>query len=226
MKKKIALTVSGVVVIAAIAAMLVFVLTGKDDLKVELPNLIGTWKVAVSVNSGKAVLVDNDYMVFNDKSVSVYREGSVYAESSYTLDETLSLDLKDISRKYTLNKFTDNYIVLYESKDVYMELIRYANADMSECVIESSLITDRWDVAFRKSDVVIAEEYLVFDNGIMADYRNGSLTPVMELEYVWDGNRLCVKKLGKEWVLNPIADNVIALIETDTCLIWELHKHN
>lgn len=226
MKKTIVLTVSGVAAIAAIAAMLVFVLTGKDDLKAELPNLIGTWKVVVGVNAGKAALVDNDYMVFSEKSVSAYREGSVYVESGYTLDETLTLDLKDISRKYTLNKFTDNYIVLYESKDVYMELIRYANADMSECVIDSSLITDRWDVAFRKSDVVIADEYLVFDNGIMTDYRNGSLNPVMELEYLWDGNRLSVKRLGKEWVLCPIADNVIALIESDTCSIWELHKHN
>ena len=226
MKKTIVLIVSGVVVIAAIAVMLVFVLTGKDDLKVELPNLIGTWKVAVSVNAGKAALVDNDYIVFNEKSVSAYREGSVYAESSYTLDETLTLYLNDISRKYTLNKFTDNYIGLYESKDVYIELIRYPNADMSECIIESSLITDRWDVAFRKSDVVIADEYIVFDNGIMADYRNGSSKPAMELEYVWDGNRLSVKKLGKEWVLNPIADNVVALIESDTGMSWELHKHN
>lgn len=226
MKKTISLIVSGVVVIAAIAAMLVFVLTGKDDLKVELPNLIGTWKVAVSVNAGKAALVDNDYMVFNEKSVSAYREGSVYAESSYTLDETLTLDLKDISRKYTLNKFTDNYIVLYQSKDVYMELIRYANADMSECVIESSLISGRWYVAFRKSDTAIADEYLVFDNGIMTDYRNGSLKPVMELEYVWNGNRLSVKKLDREWIISPIADNVVALIESDTCLIWEIHKHN
>lgn len=229
MKKKAPFIVCGVVVIVAIIAMAVFVFSGNNDVTVEPVNMEGTWKVAVYVNNGNVSIIDNEYMVFGADSVSDYRDSTTeaYATSSYTIDASQQLALPDISRNYSIEKYTENYVRLYEGQDVYMELIRYGNADMSPLDVDTAAFEGKWSITYRNTDNVYAGAYMVFENGTAAQYSAGSSDPVATSDFTWqDGNHLIVDGWGKDLVLYPVSDDTVIMVElaTDNGFIWEFQR--
>lgn len=234
MKKRL-FVIGALVVVAALAGMLYFVFSGDelaDNTASAVPNMSGTWKVAANVQSGNTVLPEKEFFVFTDTSADGFRDDTekAYASSSYTLKPTAEygryeLAFSDIGRKYSMAVVTDNYVRLYETSAAYMELIRYANSDMSDNEYSRDMIEDHWVVAYRNTSEQIAEEKLHFVDGILHDYRNGSPDPVASVPYYWnDAGHICVDALGAEMICCPLSDDVIMLIEVGTGYIWELHK--
>lgn len=227
MKKKSIYITCGIFITIAIVAMFVFIFGGENTFDSEKIDVEGTWKVATYINSENITLVDDEYMVFDLEKATNYRNGAVYLESRYLMEDNSTIKLKDINCEYRVEKYTDNYIRLYENKNVYMDLIKCFDADLSEKVIDTSIVSGRWNVIYRQTDQVIVDEYLVFEDEVMSDYRNGEVVPVLVSDYSWQyGNHLIAESLGKDMVLNIISDNIIILIETDTGYIMELHKAN
>lgn len=230
MKKKMPWIICGGVVVMAIIAMLVFVFSGNGDTTSEKLNVEGTWKVAVYVDNGTISIIDTEYMIFDSENASDYRDNITepFAVSKYTIDD-MSMNLPDISRKYTIKKFTDNYIRLYEHADTYMELIRYYHTDMSPIDFDTSAFEGKWSIIYRNTDNVYAGDYMVFDNGIASQYIGGSNEPTATSTYSWQSdNHLLVSRWSKEMVVYPVSEDTVIMVELDTDkgFIWELKKSN
>jgi len=211
-----------------LCGMVLFVFSGEEAQTLQTPALEGTWKVAAK---GKAsVLSEDEYIVFEGDTAVNYRSGSPYASSAYTLKDAkdgnhFKLTLGDLNRGYTLLALTENYIRLYESKDVYMDLVRYADAQMRPLPIEQGLEAGAWDVAYRATDKQGLREQLVFEAGKLYVYRNGAQETAMTAAYTMDADGLLlVPELGKQMQCVPLTDDVLFLVETDTGMIWELHR--
>ena len=231
-KKNLLFVVGGIFVVAALAAMLFFVLSGKDSAEPagETVKLDGAWKVAAYVQSGTTNFPEQEYFVFANETAKAFREGKSdpYAVSAYTFTAAAypnwELNLPDISRKYTVSVITDNYIRFYESNSVYMDLIRYANQDLSDLTFTQDVILGKWDVAYRNTAEVIADEKLKFENGTLEDYRNGGAEPAASVPYYWDENGcLCVDAMNMKMQCYPLAEDVVMLVEVATGYVWELH---
>lgn len=233
-RKKLLFTVGGIFTVVALATMLLFVFSG-DEIT-NTPNTVtidldGTWKVAAYFQAGSTNLPDREYFVFTDDSATAYRSGESqpYATSSYELTAefypNLELSFPDISRKYAVSVVTDNYIRLYESSSVYMELIRYANDDLSDLNFSEDVVVGSWNVVYRNTAEVISEEKIYFEDGILNDYRNGSSDPVASVPYYWNEKGcLCVDDLGAEMLCYPLSKDVIFFVEISTGYVWELHS--
>lgn len=227
MKKKLPFIISGVVIVIIIAAMVIFAFTGRDDVSDELPNVEGVWKVAVRVSSGNVSVIDNEYIIFNSDTASCYRDGEVFAESGFTLDTRLQMNLPDIGQKYSVVRYTDNYIRLDEGENTYMDLIRYGSFSMDSIDFDTATFDGTWNIAFRKTDRIYAGDYMVFENGTAVQYSGGTSGPVATSTYSWqDGNHLLVDTWLKELVVYPVSDSIVMMVElsTDTGYIWELQR--
>lgn len=224
MKRKSVYLICGIILVAAIAALLAFVFSGGDTTENGKFDIAGTWRVVTYVKGGTATLIDNEFIVFADGQVKDYRDGGAepYVSSSYSVDSAMTLEMPEISKKYTVDKRSDNHIRLYESAEIYMYLIRYPNADMSKVTIDPAIVTGKWNVVYRDIDRPIPNEYLVFENGQMHDYRESAETPAATMDYVWNGNQIVIDAINKTMTLHIISSTEIAFIETDTGFIWEL----
>lgn len=228
MKKKVLFTICGVVVIVAIVSMLIFVMTGKNDTIAKTINVEGTWKVAVYVNNNSVSIVDNEYMVFDADTVRDFRDNTTvpFVTSAYTIDSNLLMELLDISRKYSIEKKTDNYIRLYESQDTYLELIKYQNSDMSMISVEDNILEGRWNIEYRNTSNVYAGDYMTFENGNVSQYKAGDSKPVATSDFSVRNGHLIVEGWGKDMVIYPVSDDSIMMVEltTDNGFIWEFKK--
>lgn len=233
MKKKNLLFIAGGIFIAvALTAMLLFVFSGDDN---EVPEAVsikldGAWKVVAYIQAGATSIPDQEYFVFTGETANAYRndKSTPYATSTYTFTAATypnwELNLSDISRKYTVSVITDNYIRLYESSSVYLELIRYANEDLSDLVFAEDVVVGKWDVAYRNTSEVITDEKLHFHDGILDDYRNANIEPVASVPYYWDEDGyICVDALGAKMQCYPRSEDVIIFVEAGTGYVWELH---
>ncbi|MBQ2883281.1 MAG: hypothetical protein IJE43_05855 [Alphaproteobacteria bacterium] len=235
MKKNVLLIIGGIFVVVTLIAMLLFIFFGNTPVleqNAENIELEGTWKVVVSVEAGNNYLMDDEYIVFADDTANIYRDGAStpYATSKFELTSGATYSehvmmLRDISCKYTVSVVTDNYIRLYESKDVYMELIRYAHEDKSELIFEETMLWGKWDVVYRNTAEVITNEQLEFVDGELRDYRNGATDPIITTSYTCEnGNHLIIDALNTEIMCIPLSEDVIFFIEISTNCIWEIHK--
>lgn len=226
MKKRIVYAVCGIVLIAAVSLLIIFAFSGDSTSQNITVGVEGTWRVVTYVNNGAATLIENEYMVFSDGEANAYRDGNKepYASSNFTIDSSLIMNLPEISRKYTVDSRSKNHMRLYENADTYMYLIRYPNEDMSNIEIDPSIVAGRWDVVYRDSDTNYADEYLVFENGMMHDYHGENKEPTATMDYVWAENQIVISTINKSMTLHIISDTEIAFVETDTGYIWELKR--
>lgn len=234
-RKNCSIVIGAVLASAVLVCMILFVFAGDNsdagDTTV-IPDLTGTWKVAAYVQSGSTVLPEKEFFVFSETKADAFRDNTqkAYASSSFTIENETTygeyeLNFPDIGRKYHMTAVTDNYVRLYESRSVYMELIRYANNDMSDNIISRDIVEDQWIVKYRNAGEDLWEEKLLFVDGILHDYRNGNADPVASVPYYWnDEGHICVDALSAEMVFCPLSENIIMLIEVDTGDIWEIHK--
>ena len=227
MKKKLPWIVGGIVVIVGIIILAIFALGGKDAVPQNTVNIVGTWKVAAYVNNGSATIVDNEFMVFDNETAKDYRDDAQepFVVSKYELKD-LDITLTDINRLYSIEQHTDNYIRLYESDKVYMELIRWKNADMSVVTIDPDAITGKWEIVFRNTDQVYAGDCLQFENGTIGQVKAGASEAVASAPYEIKDGHLIVSGWGKDMVIYPLTDDTFLMVEiaTDTGFIWELHR--
>lgn len=231
MKKKIIWIVCAIVIVAALAAMLIFALGGKSGgnaggSEAAPVDLSGTWKVAAYFNEGQPEIVDNEYMVFADGKAVDYRDGAEYVSSAYSVDAANELSLKDISRTYHLDSKTPNCISLYENPNTYIELIRYPNADMSALSFDAALLSGQWDIAYRRTDKSFDGDYLLFEDGTISQFSASANSIVATADFEVQGNRLVVSAWGKDMVVYPLSDTVILMVELseNSGFIWEIHK--
>lgn len=225
MKKKPIIIAFSVFVAVAIVALVTFVFSDNPIDEVKILDLNGTWKVAAYFSNGTPMLCENEFMTFDENRASAYRDGLTIATSKYTLTGGTNLELSDLSRKYTVERRTDNYIRLYESKNVYMELIRYPNGELNEAPVDTSKLYDRWNVAYRNTDNPVADEVIAFSENIIEDYRDGSTEPIAVSHYSWPAEGcLFADKWGIEFELIQPSNDIIFFVETHSGLIWELHR--
>lgn len=229
MKKKMTFILCSVIVVVAIITMLVFAISGNGDAMPKTLNIKGTWKVAVYVNNGTISIVDNEYMVFDAEKASDYRDNTTepFATSKYTIDSSMLMNLPDIAKKYTVKKYTENYIRLYENQDAYIELIRYYNNDMSPINFDLDNLEGRWNIIYRNTSNIYAGDYITFDGETVSQYSGGTTEPVATSVYYWQsGNHLLVNDWSKEMVVYPVYEDTVIMIElaTEKGFIWELKK--
>lgn len=223
MKKKVVIGVAAAVVVVAIAALMVFVFSGKNEENAF--GLSGVWKVATNVNDGVVSIPQNEYMVFNEGEASDYRDGNAepYVKSSYKIAGDV-LELPDISRTYHIDRQTEEYISLYTNDNTFMTLVKAENETILNDSFDSRSISGKWNVTYRPTDKPIVNEYLIFNNGVLADYRDNAEQPAIEAEYEWNDNIIKAPALGIEMMGSRVATNKIVLIDINEGYVWLLTK--
>lgn len=223
MKKKVIIGVVAAVVVIAIAALLVFVFSVKNGENAF--NLSGIWKVVTNVNDGVVSIPQNEYMVFNEGEASDYRDGSTesYVTSSYKITGEV-LELPDISRTYHIAQQAEEYISLYTNDNTFMTLVKAENESILNDSFDSQSISGKWNVTYRPTDKPIVNEYLVFDDGMLTDFRDNAEEPTIEAEYEWNDNIIKAPALGIEMMGARVATNKIVLIDINEGYVWLLTK--
>ena len=231
MKKSVVFMFAGILVVVAIVLLAIFASGGENDTgEVKLPDLTGIWRIVVYTNEKDVSIVEQEYMVFKDGVASDYRDGNEdpYASSEYEVEQNKLL-LPDLSKEYRIEQRTDNYIQLYESQGVYMDLIRYPNEDMSELKVDSGALVGKWEIKYRRSQQPYAGDSLLFDeNGMVSQFKAGADEAVSTSEYTQETGHLLVNGWGKEMVIYPLNNDTVILVElyTDMGFIWELQKES
>ena len=228
MKKRIIIIIIAVAVVAVAAAVLIaFALGGNANVEPDKVTIDGTWKVAVYVNSDAVTIIDNEFMVFDSETAADYRDSinEPYVKSNYTLNGS-ELNLTDISRTYTVERVTENYMRFYEGQSTYMELIRYKDLNTDSISVDSSLVEGKWNIVYRNTANVYVGDYLLFENGNVGQYKAGNSDAVASSTYEITNNHLIVEGWGKDMVIYPLSNNVFLMVElaTDNGFIWEIHK--
>ncbi|MBQ3544407.1 MAG: hypothetical protein IJA34_05400 [Lachnospiraceae bacterium] len=229
MRKKFGIVACCTFIVVSVTAMLIFIFSGNKIIEGDSGiSLKGTWKVVSVVDNNTVSLPENNYIIFENENAIVYRgkTDSPFAKSEYTIDKNLNLKLSELSRQYAVRKLSNNIIRLYESKTIYMNLIKYSGVNMADIPFDVANINGRWNVVYRNTDEIIHNEYLVFKEERIYDYRNGSEEPISSSEYsIKNGKHLIAKSWSKDMILTPLSENRIILVETDTGYVWELEKN-
>lgn len=223
MKKKVYIGAAIVIVAIAMIALMVFVFSGKPaETSLELS---GVWKVAKNVNEGSISIPQNEYMIFNNGEASDYRDGdpTPFAKSSYKISGD-TLELPDISRTYHISQQTEQYISLYTTDDTYISLVKADSEETLNSSFDPTSVTGKWNVVYRPTAEPIVNEYLIFENGILADYRDNSETPSIEAAYEWNDNVIKAPDLGVEMLGSKVAADRIILVDINEGYIWLLTK--
>ena len=234
MKKKTLIALSSFFVVAALAALLVFAFSGdSSDAPENTLNLTGTWRVTGQIAEGVATYIENEFYVFTEDTASNYRDGSTtpFATSSYTLSPgnypDYDLKLLDLGRNMVVSPCSENLVRLYTNASLYVYLYRYPNADFSPIELDATILEGRWDVAYRYIGDTVLDEQLVFENGELRDYRNGSEEPALVAPYtINEEGHLCVESVGMKTRICPTSEDLVFLIELDTGYVWELRREN
>lgn len=228
MKQKMIISGCVVFIVAAVTAMLIFILSGSSEEEIVSDALIGTWEVVANLEEESVTLLENEFIVFDTEMASCYKEGGSvpYVSSRYRIEEgeQPALQLSDIDRSYVIEIKNENYICLYESPDKHMRLIRCANEDRSSIKLDQKLIIGKWNVTYRNADD-FSGEIIEFSDSDLADYRKGATEPYAESDYVWSSSTcFTAEQLGKMMEVHPQTEDIICLVETDTGDVWELQR--
>lgn len=205
--------------------MILFILSGKNEMNTTFFNLVGTWEVVVSVEDKTVALVSNEFIIFDSDKVYNYKNNTSvpYISSKYEIDfdDEVVLKLTDISRKYVIDSKGENCINLYETPSKHICLIRRPNENLNVGQLD---LIGKWNVTYRNTDVFM-DEVLEFNESELADYRNGAPSAYLRTSYSWISNDcFTADELGKTMKVYSIQKDKIILLETDTGDIWELNR--
>ena len=218
MKKNLWLIIGAVVVVAAIVASLIFVLTpGENEPQVVIPDLSGNWTVVATYTNDTPTYTDGQSAKFADGSVSFYKDGdtnNAYAISTYTINEAFQLSLPDMAREYKVDKKTDNVVRLCQDANTYMLLVR------SVSVLTQA--DGKWQVVM-KGEQMNNGESLSFNSGKLEYYKAGSSTPAATADYVIENGVLKAAALGMEMRCYAVSDSAFVMVENNG-IVWELAK--
>lgn len=219
---------SGVLLGLLIIAMIVFVIRVNNDSPVDNTFIEGSWKVLIHYDGETITPVDNEYLVFSAGTAYFYRDSleTPIVTTSYELGNDLILELKENSKQYKVEKKTDNHIRLYDSPTSSIYLIRHLEANLSPVSFNSDDVSGKWNVVYHDTDDVITNEYLVFENDKLFAYRNNKTEPAMVFDYYWEGNQITLGGGKLIMYAYTISNDVIAFVEKDSPIYWELQKSN
>lgn len=234
MKKKTLITLTSIFVVVVLAALLAFAFAGDtSDAPESTLDLTGTWKVTGQIAEGVATHTENEFYTFTEDTASNYRDGSTtpFATSKYTLTPGsyphYDLKLPDLGRTMVVKPCSENLICLYSNASSCVYMYRYPNADFSPIELDTGILEGRWDVAYRNTGDTIFEEQMVFENGELRDYRNGSEEPTLIAPYtISEEGYLCVDSAGMKTRFCPTSEDLVFLVELDTGYVWELRRIN
>lgn len=225
--KKLAIGLASAFVVIALVVMLIFVLFGNEDSKQpdKKLNLEGTWRVVSNINGEIVSIVENEYMIFNDKVAYDYK-GDVekpYVESKYTLNGD-NLKLTDISREYVLSEVTDNILCLYETPEKCMYLVKYPTEEIKPYEIKESDVQGKWTVICH-AGTKVSGEAIAFNDEVFELYTNGETKASSTATFQWtDDSHIIVDAWSIDVVIHFVTESVMVLVETDTGYTWELVK--
>ncbi len=84
-------------------------------------------------------------------------------------------------------------------------------------------LTGIWKV-YRCGDDLIDNEYMVFEENHVADYRDGAEEPFLSAAYTLsDGTTLRMEDIGKEFAVRQVSKNNVILVEPNT-MEWKMFR--
>lgn len=215
-----------VIVVAAVAAALVFALGGKEDApEVQKPDLTGTWTVAAVYTNDTPTFTPGQYMVFSGTDAAMYKDGNAtpFASSSYSVNEANQLLLPDISREYKIDKKTANCVRLYENTTQYMLLIKHGSTTLAPTAFTLDTMSGSWDVKM-KGDQLNNGERLVFSGDSLSYYKAGSTEPAATATVALsDAGVLTVAAMNLTMTGYPVSADTFVLVEQGG-IVWEIAK--
>ena len=122
MKNKIWVIIGAVIIVLAVVAASIFLISTKD-VKPAATNfeLEGTWKLF----NYNTAMTDEQYLVFSDGIVNGYKNGnstpSITSKFEYS---TGVLKLTDLGVEYKVDEVTGNYLALYDANVTEYALVR------------------------------------------------------------------------------------------------------
>ena len=230
-KRSIFLIVGTILVIAAIAASLIFIFSGNDENGGDITqppaqelSLKGTWHLVANFVKDVPAPVENQFVIFSDHQVSMFKDatGEAYAQSAYTLNDANQLILSDISKEYKLSKKSDNCIRLYDGTDTYMLLVRNCTDARENVPVTTETLAGRWNVIM-KGDELNNGEVLEFAGNTLNYYKPGNATPAATVEFTLENSILNASAMGLKMRCYKVSDNTVIFVQ-DTGVVWELTK--
>lgn len=225
MKKNVPIICAGAFIIIAVIAMLIFVFSGDNITNDSLIDLQGTWRIASSTDAGLTFANDNEFAVFTDKNVDIYKNNlsTPVSSGAYTVNGD-RVRINDLGKEYEMNIATDNVIHLYYTNDTHFSLVRHANSDMTPVEVDKTIFSGKFTVLCHGGSAV-TDEYIVFSENTMELYKNGSDTPATVSSYTWTENdKFSATELNMVMTPYIISDNSICFVEEETGYVWELKK--
>lgn len=223
MKKNALFITATALVVVSIICLLSFALGGDQATSPSISvSLEGTWKVVSSVSGSTVVTPEAEYIRFSENTAALYRDDldTPYVSSSYNTDADGNMILRDISRSYKVQEITENLISLSENKNTHMYLARWSDTS-SLAVSDAALLSGTWNVLSHAGNTLI-DEILVFEDGIMKDYRNGSDDPAITSGFTLRGNLLTLNVNGLELICLQLSEDRLVFVQTSDGLVWEI----
>ncbi len=224
MKKKVLIAVCAVFVVLALVVSGWFIFSGLGEKpEADLPDMTGTWIVAAESTNEVVQFFEEQYIVFGDSEVTMYKNGEEFVNSKYTIDDALNLNLPDISGKYFMECKTENCVRLYENAAKYMILVKASAQEMSREKVTLDDLAGKWDVVL-KGDQVNNGEILEIEGTHLDYYKAGEAQPFASPEVTMsEDSVLTAQGMNLTLVCYKVSDDVVIMIEGDGNT-WEIHK--
>ena len=223
MKNKIWVIIGAVIIVLAVVAASIFLISTKD-VKPAATNfeLEGTWKLF----NYNTAMTDEQYLVFSDGIVNGYKNGnstpSITSKFEYS---TGVLKLTDLGVEYKVDEVTGNYLALYDANVTEYALVRSTGDGIAYQNFDWNLLIGTWDVVLHGKDFVGSEQ-MVFDEASVNVYRDGNTDPYLASAYtIQNSNMLEVNGIGLTLNLCYLDSDLALLVETHTGYAYELVRH-
>ena len=217
--------IGAAVIVIAVVALAIFLIATRGLGTTESFSLEGTWKVYARYKN----VVDEEYMVFTEDTVTDYRNGSEAFTGSYEwIDNDTSIKIPSLNKEFYIHKKTENAIVLVEPGDTEQSYLRWelVRVDNYPVTFNQADIKGDWTVVIH-SDGVAEGEMLRFADNTMEFYREGALAK--SSTYVWrDENTVYIEGLDMLCKVYKVDSDTVVLVQyvqkdnyTDYS-IWEI----
>lgn len=213
------LVIIGMIFILVVAAgIAVFSLNVTSDNPGQEIDLRGTWFVYQFAEHK----IRNEYMVFDDDSVSDYRDGKSlpFMTSTYTYEDN-RLILPDVPKEFTVRIISENNIILIEPDTREWKMIRVTLNDQIVEPVTPANLAGEYDVLMLAGEKR-SNEIMTFSETQLVDYRDGE-------EYL-----SCSYEMKSDHILYAIdlqteyhiykSGNYVLLVDIAEGYVWELHK--